>query len=249
MLKHFQPPFRSSTFLFLSGILVGAALLTVLLALFQVPAGWMPFQVMVVGVWLLMLAWSLQRRDALLRRFLVSTTVMGFAELAADWWLVRGGGNVLHYPLAEHRIWESPLYMPLLWATLPMCLCYAGAALIDRFGMIRVLLVQVLLGIVLGVFWESLTFYFQAWCYDNDPFMIRKAPLFIVLGEGVFIPLLTWLLFHVARKQESLFLQIAAGVFMGGAIWLAYAGWFFVLANVLGPHAITTPPCDPLIYH
>jgi len=222
--------FRHSTFLALVAILCVSMVVTVALALAKPPHGNLIFQNYIFLVTAAMLAIGLKSGDRLLLRLLCCSTVMGVVELAADWWLVAGGANVLHYPPEPTNIVCSPLYMPLLWATLPLCLCYGVAAFIPRWGRVTMALVAGVAGFGLGVFWESLTFYFNAWQYDTWPPMVGKAPLFIVMGEVTFLPALSLYVYSVSRRSGGGWLYPAlGGVGLGLFIWINYVGWYYLL--------------------
>ncbi len=202
---------------------------TVALALAGPASGGRLFAAWVLLVYgaLVGLAW--RSGDRVLGRLLVASTLMGLVELAADWWLVDGGAHVLFYPQEPTNLWCSPGYMPLLWASLPLCLCFVAAAFIPRFGRWPVGLATAAVGFGLAVFWESLTFYFHAWRYEGPVPMVGRAPLFIVMGEVTFLPALTLTVHHLVRAPASRWRPVLAGLLLGLFIWANYAAWFAVL--------------------
>ena len=145
---------------------------------------------------------------------------MGFVELFADHWLV-STLQVLFYPQNEPHIWVSPSYMPFLWAATPICVAYIGWAFIKKFGLFRVLLTQSVVGLCLGIFWEGLAKGAGCWYYQGkDLIMIYDAPLFIVTGEALFVPSLTYVFLRLSNAKHPV--SIPAGIIMGLGIWLFY---------------------------
>lgn len=224
--------FRKSTMTMTGSILLISMIVTVALAVRKSPTGWIFFQNWVFGIWVLMLSFSIATRDRLFLTMMFSTIVMGFVELIADGWLVLGAPAILNYPAAEFKIATSPIYMPFLWASLPLCLCYLGAALVDTIGMKKVMILATIFGLGLGVFWESLTFYFHAWYYKRYFIMIHKAPLFVVLGEAVFIPTLVAFLYRIKMKDFTRVGAAIGGAAMGFLILISYMLCYYLIEAI-----------------
>ena len=80
----------------------------------------------------LLVGFVIVRRDVLLARFLVFGLAIGFAELAADAWLV-DYTRTLDYSIGGGpMIWRSPLWMPLAWEVVAVQFGYIGLRLWER---------------------------------------------------------------------------------------------------------------------
>ena len=81
---------------------------------------------------LLLAGFALQRRDALLGRLMLFGLVTGFAELAADAWLV-GFTRTLDYSVGGGwMLWRSPAWMPFAWEVVAVQFGYLGLRLRER---------------------------------------------------------------------------------------------------------------------
>lgn len=81
---------------------------------------------------ILLLSYVAMRRDRLLARFMVFGLAVGFAELAADAWLV-DYTKTLDYSIGGGpMLWRSPLWMPFAWEVVTVQFGYVGLWLWNR---------------------------------------------------------------------------------------------------------------------
>lgn len=166
-------------------------------------------------------------RDDLISKFLFCTTIMGFIELFADHWLV-STIKVLVYPEHSPQIWDSPLYMPFLWATLSLRVIYIGWVLVHKIGLFKTTIVQIGIGACLGFFWESLANGARWWYYKGENLkMIYDAPLFIITAEAILVGMWAYV-FNKLSGMKYVF-AIPIGIILGLCIWLFYYVSFYIL--------------------
>ena len=130
---------------------------------------------------LLLIGFTLVRRDALLARFLLFGVVVGVTELAADAWLVEYTRTLDYSIGGGPMIWRSPLWMPLAWEVVAVQFGYIGLRLWERFGNIGLVMIG-LLGAINIPFYEEMARRIHWWQYSSCR-MISFTPWYIILGE------------------------------------------------------------------
>jgi hypothetical protein len=130
---------------------------------------------------LLLLGFVLRHRDIILRRLLLFGLTVGFAELAADAWLV-DYTRTLDYSIGDGpMLWRSPIWMPLAWEIVGVQFGYVGLWLwrrFDRWGLIAI----GLLGAINIPYYEELARRINWWEYSKCR-MLSRTPYYIILGE------------------------------------------------------------------
>ncbi|MCS6298319.1 MAG: hypothetical protein H8K09_18935 [Nitrospira sp.] len=130
---------------------------------------------------LLLLGFVLRHRDIILRRLLLFGLTVGFAELAADAWLV-DYTRTLDYSIGDGpMLWRSPIWMPLAWEIVGVQFGYVGLWLwrrFDRWGLIAI----GLLGAINIPYYEEMARRINWWEYSKCR-MLSNTPYYIILGE------------------------------------------------------------------
>lgn len=167
---------------------------------------------------LIYLVYAVRARNPMLTHFLVLALVAGWAELAADWWLVVKTESLVY--AAGPKIVESPVYMPFAWM-----LVLAQVGLVGQW--LRTRLSTWPAALLTGAFaglnipsYESLAKFAEWWYYRDTP-MILNAPYYIILGEFLIgVPLVFMGLWHA--KDPKVHFAVLLGVVEGLVIWVAY---------------------------
>src|SRR5438477_6585546 len=166
----------------------------------------------------LLVGFVIVRRDVLLARFLVFGLAVGFAELAADAWLV-DYTRTLDYSIGGGpMIWRSPLWMPLAWEVVAVQFGYIGLRLWERFSKLGLLIIAVL-GAINIPFYEEMARRIHWWQYTGCR-MISFTPWYIILGEFG-IALVFALLARILRRS-SWRMAFIAGFFVAISILVCY---------------------------
>jgi hypothetical protein len=168
----------------------------------------------------LLLGFVLLRRDGLLARLILFGLAVGFAELAADAWLVDYTRTLDYSVGSGPMLWRSPIFMPFAWETVAVQLGYIGALLWERFGKVGLVGIGVM-GAVNIPYYEQMARYTRWWTYRGCH-MISSTPYYIIVGEfGIAIALA--LLAKPLRRDERIWPALALGVVGGIAIFVCYA--------------------------
>ena len=179
----------------------------------------------IVAVTALVLAadvvWIARTGDRVVLGWLLFGTVAGFAELAADGWLVATG--TLIYPEGEPRLFASPAYMPFAWA---MVLVQFGALatwLRDRFRPLPAALLTALGAGVNIPIYEHLAKGAGWWYYIDTP-LVFAAPYYVIVAEFLLAVPLVVFSSGVVRGglSRASLLGVAEGVVMLLASILAF---------------------------
>jgi len=167
----------------------------------------------------LLFGFVILQRDALLARLLVFGLAAGFAELAADAWLV-DHTRTLDYSIGGGpMLWRSPVWMPFAWEVVSVQFGYLGLRLHERFGG-RGLAVIGLLGALNIPYYEEMARRIHWWQY-NGCRMISNTPYYIILGElGIAIALT---LLARPLRRGNLAMAVGLGIAGGVAIFICYA--------------------------
>ncbi len=178
---------------------------------------------------LLLVGFTLVRRDGLLGRFILFGIVAGLCELPADAWLV-DYTRTLDYSIGGGpMIWRSPLWMPLAWQVVAVQFGYIGLRLQERFGNIGLLMIG-LLGAVNILFYEEMARRIHWWHYSGCR-MISLTPWYIILGEfGIAI---AFALLARTLRRGSWAAALVAGVGGGFSIFVCYAVAFWVTDRLI----------------
>lgn len=168
---------------------------------------------------LLLLGFVLRHRDIILRRLLLFGLTVGFAELAADAWLV-DYTRTLDYSIGGGpMLWRSPIWMPLAWEIVGVQFGYVGLWLwrrFDRWGLIAI----GLLGAINIPYYEEMARRINWWEYSKCR-MLSRTPYYIILGEFGIAILLAILAKRVV--QGSLLNTVWLGLAGGAGIFICYA--------------------------
>jgi hypothetical protein len=158
-------------------------------------------------------------RDVVLARFMVFGLAVGFAELAADAWLV-DYTKTLDYSIGGGpMIWRSPIWMPFAWEIVAVQFGYVGLWLKDRFGGQGLLAIG-LLGAINIPYYEEMARRINWWQYGNCR-MLSYTPYYIILGEFGIAIILALLARCVANREWRD--AALAGVAGGLGIFVCYA--------------------------
>ncbi len=167
---------------------------------------------------LILATFALRRRDGYLAGLMLFGLVVGFAELAADAWLVDSTRTLDYSVGGGPMLWRSPAWMPLAWEVVAVQFAVVGGALMAwRTG--TGLLLTAILGAVNIPYYEEMARRIHWWKYSGCR-MIGGTPYYIVLGEfliaGGFAVLAAWV--RAGRWLTTL----AAGLLGGALIFCAY---------------------------
>jgi len=176
----------------------------------------------------LLIGFALVRRDALLWRFLIFGTIVGFTELTADAWLVDYTRTLDYSVGGGPMIWRSPVWMPLAWEVVAVQFGYIGLRLWERFGKTGLVMIG-LLGAINIPFYEEMARRIHWWEYSGCR-MISYTPWYIILGEFGIAVVFAWLARMVRRSACR---AVVAGVFGGVSIFVCYAVAFLITDRLI----------------
>jgi hypothetical protein len=170
----------------------------------------------------ILLAHCLRHRDRFMLHVMAFGLVAGFAELAADAWLVAGTGTLDYSIGGGPMLWRSPAWMPGAWEVVAVQFGYLGLRLVERFGLIGYLMIAVL-GAVNIPYYEEMARLINWWRYSGCPTFMH-TPWYIIIGEGIIAVALA----ACARplRRMRLGLTVLMGLIAGAAIFAGYGiGW------------------------
>jgi len=184
--------------------------------------GWISAAVWGYGFSALFLVFALLSRDKILLRFFLFVVTAGFAELAADKWLV-DFTQTLIYPHLEPMLLSSPAYMPFSWTVVLMEVGYIGWILTPRWGLVKASLFLCAFGAVLVPLYETWAIDAGWWFYQNTP-KIFGVPRYVILAEGLLMLTVPFMLSKVAKAKplNIILWGLAEGVVMLLACIIAY---------------------------
>ena len=159
--------------------------------------------------------YTLRTKNQLLLRLLIFSTVAGFLELFADFYLVEGIDSLV-YPQDKIMLMESPVYMPFAWSNILLQLSFLGLLFSQNFGKVKAALLLALFGSLYIPLYEYLAENADWWVYNNNAIKILNAPLYVILCEGL-IALSLPFLAHWMLKKSPLH-AIGFGILEG--IWI-----------------------------
>jgi hypothetical protein len=143
------------------------------------------------------LVYAIVKRDQLLINFFVFALTAGFAELAADRWLVEYTKTLI-YPHPEPMLLSSPAYMPFSWAVVLMEVGYLGWLITNRWGLVKATIALCILGSILVPLYETWAIEAGWWYYQNTP-KLGLVPKYVILAEGLLMLSVPFLL----KKTET----------------------------------------------
>ncbi|MGD0252371.1 MAG: hypothetical protein ABSC01_06700 [Verrucomicrobiota bacterium] len=114
----------------------------------------------------LLLGFVVLYRDALLARLMIFGLATGFAELAADAWLVDYTRTLDYSTGGGPMLWRSPVWMPIAWEIVVVQFGCLGLWLRDRFGGAGLAAVGVL-GAINISFYEEMAKRIHWWQYSG----------------------------------------------------------------------------------
>ena len=167
----------------------------------------------------LLLGFVVLYHDALLVRLMIFGLVAGFAELAADAWLVDCTRTLDYSVGGGPMLWRSPIWMPPAWEIVAVQFGCLGLWLRDRFGGAGLAAVGVL-GAINIPYYEEMARRIHWWQYSGCR-MISNTPCYIILGEfgiAIAFTLLAKPLRH-GNAAKTWWLGLAGGA----AIFICYA--------------------------
>jgi hypothetical protein len=168
---------------------------------------------------LLLLAFVVLYHDRLLLRLMIFGLAIGFAELAADAWLV-DHTRTLDYSIGGGpMLWRSPIWMPIAWEIVAVQFSCLGLWLRDRLGAPGLAVIG-LLGAINIPYYEEMAKRIHWWQYSGCR-MISNTPYYIIFGELLIAVAFTLLARRLRR--DSFAPVLPAGVIGGAAIFAAYA--------------------------
>lgn len=173
----------------------------------------------------IVLPFVILRRDGLLARLLVFGIALGFAELAADAWLV-DVTRTLDYSIGGGpMLWRSPLWMPFAWEMVAFQFGYIGLRLIERFRWTGVLLTG-LLGAINIPFYEEMALRTRWWSYSTCR-MLAHTPYYIIAGEFVICAAIG--LLALALRRGGTARATLLGTAGGAIIFASYAAAYLLI--------------------
>ena len=168
---------------------------------------------------LLLLGFIVRRQDMLVARLMVFGLAVGFAELAADAWLV-GYTRTLDYSIGGGpMLWRSPAWMPFAWEIVAVQFGCLGIFLCKRFRTWGLVAVGIL-GAINIPYYEEMARRIHWWRYSGCR-MISGTPYYIILGEIGIVILLALLAKRLVRG--NFLTALAAGIAGGAGIFVCYA--------------------------
>jgi hypothetical protein len=168
---------------------------------------------------LLLLAFVALYHDRLLLRLMIFGLAVGFAELAADAWLVVYTRTLDYSIGGGPMLWRSPIWMPIAWEIVAVQFSCLGLWLRDRLGGMGLAVIG-LLGAINIPYYEEMAKRIHWWQYSGCR-MISNTPYYIILGELLIAVAFTLLARRLRR--DSFAPVLPAGVIGGAAIFVAYA--------------------------
>jgi hypothetical protein len=168
---------------------------------------------------LLLLAFVALYHDRLLFRLMIFGLAIGFAELAADAWLVVYTRTLDYSIGGGPMLWRSPIWMPIAWEVVAVQFSCLGLWLRDRLGGLGLVVIG-LLGAINIPYYEEMAKRIHWWQYSGCR-MISNTPYYIILGELLIAVAFTLLARRLRR--DSFAPVLPAGVAGGAAIFIAYA--------------------------
>jgi len=167
----------------------------------------------------LLLGYVATYRDFVLARLMIFGLAVGFAEPAADAWLV-DYTKTLDYSIGGGpMIWRSPLWMPFAWEVVAVQFGYIGLWVWKRYGRWGLATIG-LLGAINIPYYEEMARRISWWTYSNCR-MLSNTPYYIILGELGIAILLALLAKRVSEGTWTS--SILAGLAGGVGIFVCYA--------------------------
>ncbi|MEM9300654.1 MAG: hypothetical protein AAGE01_01005 [Pseudomonadota bacterium] len=180
--------------------------------------GWIGAGFNTALVSLIWFAYAFRARNAMLWNWLILALVAGFAELAADWWLVTQTKTLVY--VEGPKVVVSPIYMPFAWMLVLVQIGIVSQWLRHKMALPLAALVT---GLIAGLnipLYESLAKFADWWYYRDTP-MILNAPYYIILGEFLIgLPLAYMGLKLMDRIRPAL--AAGLGLVLGAVIWVSY---------------------------
>jgi len=167
----------------------------------------------------LLLGFAYLHRDGLLARFVVFGLAAGFAELAADAWLVDFTHTLDYTPGGGPMLWRSPIWMPLAWEVVAVQFGYLGLRLQEHFGKFGLVVIGVL-GAINIPYYEEMARRIHWWQYSGCR-MISGTPFYIIVGE--FLIAGAFALLVKKFRRGDVLNAVLLGVVAGAAIFVSYA--------------------------
>lgn len=167
----------------------------------------------------LLIAFAYLHRDGLLARLMLFGLAAGFAELAADAWLVDFTHTLDYSVGGGPMLWRSPIWMPIAWEIVAVQFGYLGLRLQEHFGKFGLVLIGAL-GAVNIPYYEEMARRIHWWQYHGCR-MLSGTPYYIIVGE--FLIAIAFSLLVKQFRRCDVVTTVLSGVGAGAAIFIAYA--------------------------
>jgi hypothetical protein len=171
----------------------------------------------------ILLAHCLRHRDRFMLHLMAFGLVAGFAELAADAWLVASTGTLDYSIGGGPMLWRSPAWMPFAWEVVAVQFGYLGLRLVERFHVLGFVLIAAL-GAMNIPYYEEMAWRIHWWAYSGCP-MLMHTPWYIIIGEGLIAAAFAACALPLRRMRIGG--TLVMGLVAGAAIFAGYVvGWF-----------------------
>lgn len=172
-----------------------------------------------IGMFVLFVFYAYRQQDIFLKKLILFGIVAGCVEMCADLLIVEDIKTII-YPPDEIMIWDSPVYMPFLWAIILIQVGYLGYLFTTRFRMLTTFFLTFISGVLFIFTLDILASHASWWEYNPTGFMVFNIPFYMLIGGGLICSVLPFI-FIKARKMRWISMLIA-GILMGIWIFLAY---------------------------
>jgi hypothetical protein len=166
----------------------------------------------------ILITYTIRRRDSLMAHLMIFGLVVGIAELAADAWLVAGTRTLDYSMGGGPMLWRSPLWMPITWEIVAVQFGYIGLRLADRWDWPG-LVATGILGAVNIPFYEEMARRTNWWSYSNCR-MLSHTPYYIIAGEYLIVVFFATLAREVRKEKPAL--TVLAGAVAGTSVLVCY---------------------------
>jgi|ERR1700677_1964097 len=177
---------------------------------------------------LLLLIHVFRMRDLLMLRLMMFGLVVGFAELAADAWLVYATGTLDYSIGGGPMLWCSPIWMPLAWQIVSVQFGYIGLRLYEAMG-VQGLFITGVLGAINIPFYEEMALKVHWWRYAHCR-MLFHTPWYVITGEFFIATALGRL--ATCARQRSAGRIFTMGIVGGVVIFVSYAVSYLLIDRV-----------------
>ena len=181
--------------------------------------GWVAAVFITFSVILVILFYTTRENDKLFGRLIFFGLIVGFGELLSDFWAVDVQKTLVYAP-GEPFIWKSPFYMPFGWTIIMVQLGYIATWMIDRWGMLKTIIMISILGGINIPIYEYLAKGAGFWHYQNATMILNDTtPIYVIGGEVLLAIALPIIALKV--KKGPLWQIIPLGIAQALWIWIS----------------------------